>query len=293
MSLYVDLSLGEKQLFMVNEYVYSGKDFPLHFHPELELTYVFRSNGLRIVGDSIESYGKDDLVVVGSNIPHQWQKEDRFKRQSGDCEQIIVVHINESLLFDYVERSEELFELKPLLEDFSSSLCFDKKTAKRVKPLLKELVKQKGAKAFTLFVEILQILNEDSTRRRIVHQEFRIPSDFVGKQKILEIVEYMLKHYQKPIKASALAKKINLSPSAFSHYFKNRTAKTFKQYLLDIRLSHACTQLRQTDNTIAQICFDSGFNNLSNFNRAFKRSFELTPKAYRNQYHNPFTPSSL
>jgi AraC-like DNA-binding protein len=291
MSLYVDLTLGEKQLFMVNEYAYSGKDFPLHFHPELELTYVFRSSGLRIVGDSIESYTKDDLVVVGSNIPHQWQKDERFKIQNGDTEHIIVVHINESLLKEYVEGSQELSELKPLLEDISSSVRFDKKTAKKVKPLLKSLVHKSGIESFTCFFEILRALQEDTSRRQLVHQEFRIPTDLIGKQQILTIVKFMLNHYQKPIKASDLAKEINLSPSAFSHYFKKRTAKTFKQYLNDIRLGRACTQLRQTENSIVEICFDSGFNNLSNFNRSFKRKYKMTPKQYREHYKIYLFPS--
>lgn len=328
MSLFVNLPLREHRLCIAKEHIYSGKDFPFHYHPEIEITYVFRSHGLRIVGDSFESYEKDDLVAIGSNVPHQWKKDVSFKKQGGDQEHIIVVHIHAERLSTLVNTIRELQPLKSLLNEIRSGVIFSKKTALSVRPLLKKLVEEDGVTSFVTLLELLNALVNDKGRRMLANRMLKPtnsgrkgasnemrevpgsggtpdttqgnggmnprsesldrdpiwrPEDTADGKRIFGIVEHLLSHHHLQIRAADLAGEMNMSPSAFSHYFKKRTARTFRAYLNDIRLSHACKLLQQSEKPVAEICFECGFNTISNFNRVFKAAYRRSPREYRAQ----------
>ena len=282
MSRYVHVPLGEDQLFIANEHVYSGKDFPFHYHPEIELTCVFRSNGMRLVGDSFESYRKGDLVALGPNLPHQWQKNESFKGPRMFNDHIVVVHIHDGRLNAIIEGTRELWSLKPLMEEIRSGVVFGRETVSWVSPRMRQLVRQRGSmKGLITLFEILSFLSEDPKRRVLASPLFRWPEDSPGRERIFDVVEYLLKNYHREIRAGELAEQLNLSKSAFSHYFRKRTSKSFREYLTDIRLGNACKMLQESDKNVGEICFECGFGSISNFNKAFNRTYRTSPMQYR------------
>ena len=282
MSRYVHVPLGEDQLFIANEHVYSGKDFPFHYHPEIELTCVFRSNGMRLVGDSFESYRKGDLVALGSNLPHQWQKNESFKGPRMFNDHIVVVHIHDGRLKAIIEGTRELWSLKPLMEEIRSGVVFSRETVSWVSPRMQQLVQEGGSMSGVItLLEILRLLSKDSKRRVLASPLFRWPEDSPGRERIFDVVGYLLKNYHREIRAGELAEQLNLSKSAFSHYFRKRTSKSFREYLTDIRLGNACKMLQESDKNVGEICFECGFGSISNFNKAFNRTYRTSPMQYR------------
>lgn len=281
MSKYVNLPLGVDTLYIVNEHIYTGRDFPFHYHPEIELTCVLRSSGMRVVGDSIEPYTKGDLVAVGPNLPHQWQKNAMFKPQGTDHEHIIVVHLQEQRLREIIDGTRELHALKPLLEEIRLGVQFGWHTANYVATLMRKLVKLDGVKGVIQLLEILEVLHMDTHRRTLASPRFKRPDDTQGRERIFEVVEYLLANFHQEVRAADLAERMNMSPSAFSHYFRKRTSKPFRAYLNEIRLGNACKLLQETDKSIVEICYECGFGTVSNFNRAFKATYRIPPRHYR------------
>lgn len=284
MSLYVELPFEQYQFLKVQEYKYSGNDYPFHYHPEVELTCVLNSNGIRIVGDNIESYLPDDLVLIGPNLPHIWQKAERFKEADGDEEHIIVIHINSELLEIFAKSILEMENIRKLLNEAKNGLTFSYEIIKKIKPLLFKLLTSTESEKFALLFKILSVLSQDKERRKLSSFGYIEVEKEKDKHRITEIHNYLLNNFQKPINAGQVARKFGFSYSAFSHYFKKRTTISFKSYLNRIRLGHASKLLQETDIKIAVICYQCGFNNLSNFNRAFKNRYKCSPKIYRRKF---------
>lgn len=280
MSNFVHLPIQKNQLFQIEEYHYKGPDFPYHYHPEIEITYVCNSSGLRVIGDHIESYSQDDLIVVGPNIPHQWQKDVEFTSSGSKREHIFVIHINGDLLVQLTQTIAELSRLSNFVELARKGVKFDKRVAKGAKMMIQTLHEASGSNAFTKLIELLDYLQAAPYDVLLTPENSLLVQTKEG-AKIFKIISSMHEHYHTGITARELAKMYNMSLSSFSHYFKRKTAKTYSSYLTDIRIGHVCKRLRSTEDSIAEIAFECGFQNLSNFNRLFKNKMGRTPNSYR------------
>lgn len=280
MSNFVHVPIDKKQLFQIQEYQYKGPDFPYHFHPEIEITYVCNSSGLRIIGDHIESYGPDDLVVIGSNIPHQWQKDAQYGSKGSKYEHIYVIHINVELIEQLTHKLMELYRLRSFLESCQRVLKYDAKVALKAKEIIQKLHQASDTFAITGLLELLDFL-QNSPYKVLLNSEEPVRMQSESDAKIFKIISRIHEQYQKELSAQELAREFSMSVSSFSHYFKRKTAKTYSTYLTEIRLGHVCKRLRSTEDTIAEIAFDCGFQNLSNFNRLFKNTLGRTPNHYR------------
>ena len=285
MNIYREITpLKAPDVFVVLDSVCNGFDYPIHNHPEYELNLVAGMSGTRIVGDSTERYTDYDLVLLGPYLYHKWDGDEQLQ-QSGQPYRVITIQFAMDLFSGQFFQKERLFNIRALLKGASRGIKFHGKTFEEAMRLMIGLTEDKGFANILEFLQLLDLLSQSSDITYLASEGFSPQALRSDSNRIQVAYGYILKHFTDPgLKIGDVAAQVNMSPSAFSHFFTKIAFRSFTQFLIDIRVGHACKLLLDTDETINQICFKSGFNNLANFNRLFKKYRTCTPVEYRRRY---------
>ena len=260
-------------------------DFPVHFHEEFELNFIMNGKGVkRVIGDHQEVIEDIELVLVGSNLPHGWLTHEFNHANGTKVIEEVTVQFHKDLFDDNLLKRNQLYFIRELFDKSSKGISFPKETALKLAPRFQNLVNKTG---FESVLELLHILHELSITRNL-----RLLSDetFVDKKinynsrRIEAVFEYMRGHFDKEITLSEVAKIAGMTDVSFSRFIKKRTGKTFIDSLNEIRLGHSARMLIDTTETISEIAYKCGFNNLSYFNRLFKAKKNTTPKQFREEF---------
>lgn len=253
---------------------------PYHFHPELELTFIMKGIGKRYIGGRIDDYCAGDLVLLGENLPHCWKTEVSEGEEVNAIS--IVIHFNSVFLGRDFFAIPEMKRVAKLLKLSQNGLCFSIETAQEVGKLMESaLLEQNTIKRIGLFLNILDRLSIATDFTVLEQQNLYKNISVVAREKINTVTAYIVECFKQPITVEQAAALVHLSPPAFCKYFKRVTRKTFMETVIDYRIDFASQQLRDTDLSITQIAFDSGFSDLSNFYRIFKKRKKISPRAYR------------
>lgn len=266
----------DEDFFIVLNHPNAEFDYPVHYHSEYEINLVMGTDGQRIVGDSIEGFEEMDLAMVGPNIGHAW----RGDKVEGN--HVITIQFSEAFL-NMPIISKRLFRpIQQLLIDSKRGIKFSKAAQTKMKDEIIELTRMQG---FQTVLSFFSLLNEmaNSDRYSLVSTHYDVSGTLQNtkSRRIAKVCEYMEQHFRNTISLSDMASLVGMSDTAFSHFFKSKTNMTFIDYLNDMRIAHACQLLSETDKTISEVCYSSGFNNISNFIRTFKKRKQMTPNAYR------------
>lgn len=257
---------------------------PWHYHPEHEIVFIKKSVGKKYVGSNISDFGPGDLCMIGSLLPHFYKNTSAYYEEGSGLEaSSYVIHFREDCFGENFWELPEMMSVQKLLLRSKKGLQFGKKVALQAKPLLTELFSKSDMPKVVAFLKVIHLLSstDDYTYLNENSIELRNESD---SDRIKKVYEHVMQHFKEDICLKDAAQLASMSESAFSRYFKKRTRLTFSSFLTGVRLDYACRRLRETDKSIAEIAFESGFNNLSNFNRQFKLSKRMTPFAYKNTY---------
>lgn len=263
----------------------SAFDFPLHYHEEYELNFIQHAKGAkRIVGDHIEEIGNIELVLVGPNLQHAWFTHHCKSRKIHE----ITIQFHKDLFNEDFLKRNQLSFIRSMFDKSLRGILFSEETIRRIAPRIQQL---DSKHAFDSVLELMSILHDLSTSRnmRILSDASfnnNIGQSFPNSRRIEKAMEYMNMNFNKPIKLGEVAKLVNMSEAAFSRFFKTRTGANFVDCINEIRLGNATRMLIDTTNTVAEIAYECGFNNISNFNRIFKRKKGITPKEFRSNYNN-------
>lgn len=253
--------------------------FPLHQHTELEIVYVLKSFGERYIGDSIHSFKKGDLVLVGSRLPHSWKNDEIFYNNPKYTVEAIVIQFPANII-DSFTAFPEMAHLSKLLESASRGISFGKQTVLANHELLVSLPHYSG---FDRMMHLMRLLNNLSTSTDF---EFLASITYQNLEnstyaRMSSTLDFISNNFKEQLSLEDIASNLNMSKSAFCNYFKRKTGKTAISYLNELRITYACKQLIQTDNHILEIAYDSGFGNISTFNKTFKSVIGKTPREYR------------
>lgn len=275
--------LTQNDCFTIFSRVKKEFTFPLHYHEELELNLIVNAKGARrIVGDHIDSIDDLELVLVGPNVYHAW-----FTHQCQSQEiREVTIQWHKDLFEDKLLRRNQLSFIRSMIERSQKGILFSKETITRLSPRILSLNQKSG---FDSVLELLSILHDLSTSRNMrtlsdgsfTNQHFTYNS-----RRIEKAFEYMNNNYDKPISLSEVAKLVSMTEVSFSRFIKKRTGNTFIDSLNEIRLGHASRLLIDTTHSIAEISYHCGFNNISNFNRIFKKKKTCTPKEFRENFNS-------
>jgi AraC-like DNA-binding protein len=255
-------------------------EYPWHYHPEYELTYILTHQGVRYVGNSIENFRDDDLVLVGPNLPHCWINSEEDQAASN----AIVIYVKKEFVECGWMKADEFSAISKLLELSQKGIRFEKSVALKLKKQFFQLL---TAPPFEKLLFLLQILHELSRTKKfhtLCDHGFSYDLNNSNNERINIIYKYIQAHYQQKITLADIAAQIHMSEEYFSRYFSKVMKKTFFEYLNEYKINRACKLLIETEKQINEICYEAGFESIPFFYRQFKRFKECQPKVYRSKY---------
>ncbi|PWE00592.1 AraC family transcriptional regulator [Marinilabilia rubra] len=274
-TLYQRLPLRGGYSFIARTYRTPLFETPWHQHDEFELVLCNGSSGTAFIGNYIGPYHEGEVYLLGNNLPH-WFK----KRNDSMTGKAIVVQFNKDLFGDQLNKLPELKTIKTLLNLSNSGIQLRSTLNTNIRKKLKKIEHQAP---FERYLTLLSCLYDISTSHQY-NQLSNVYYDAIPKEefkRIRKVFEYSYNHFKDNITLQQMADLTNQSVSNFCKYFKQNTKKTYIDFLNDIRLNYACTKLRTSEDSITQICYDSGFRNWSNFSVQFKKRYNASPSEYR------------
>jgi len=254
--------------------------FPWHYHPEFELAYIPKSQGIRYVGNNIENFTENDLVLLGSNLPHCWiNTSDDFVPLGA-----VVIYFNKDWVMGLCSGQFEALNL--LFEKSNQGIKFGKTATLRFKSRLYDLF---DANPFEKYIIILQILNDLSCTnefRLLSQMGFVYELNYTNNERINAVYQYVRQNYHRKILLADVAAHVSMSEEYFSRFFSKSLKKSFITFLNEYRINRACKLLIHTDKQVSDICYSSGFESIPFFYRQFKKIMNSPPQAYRMQYQS-------
>lgn len=275
--------LSDKDCFYIVDRRKKEFTYPLHSHAEFELNYIENASGVRrIVGDSVEIIGNYDLTLItGEQLEHVWEQH----HCKSDNIREITIQFSSDLFFGNLIHKNQFNSIRKMLDNARNGLNFPMESIMKVYKMLVTLSTEKeGFFAVIHFLSILYELSLSDNYRTLSSSSFARSEDSTDSRRVVKIYEYINSHYHEPIHLDELADLVGMTPVALSRFFKLRTGKTVTDYIITIRLGQATRHLVDTTNSITEICYQCGFNNLSNFNRIFRKKKGCTPKEFRENF---------
>ncbi len=278
-------TIPDSHIFVIRDLREKHFDPIWHSHSEFQLFVVLEGTGTRFIGDSIKRFHPGELILTGPHLPHLWRSDESyFEKNSTLITRGIVVYLNEHFLGEHLLEKEEMVIIKKLFHKSMTGLDFygDKKT--QVISMLNELSQTSGLESVILLLKILQLLAESKQYHFISHTVYEDPFKQSETDRINIVYDYVMKNFRKKIALEEIAGLVHMTPTSFSRYFTMKNNKTFSGFISEIRIKHACKLLTETENPVSDVCYECGFNTLSNFNKQFKEVMFKIPSAYRKEF---------
>jgi len=282
---YIKVPDSPQSAFLVRDMVVPYFSNPYHFHPELELTYIIQGTGTRYIGDSIEPFAEQDLVLVGPNLPHLWKNDKIYYEDDPDLKaRAIVIQFREDLLGKEIWELYEMRKVKLMLLKSRQGLKILHESKKEIAELMKEMTGQTGAWQLISLLSLLHKIAESRDLKTLTTETFSASLVEMGAERIHAVFAYIFENFSEEITLHEIAEVANLSPTAFCRYFKSHTNRTFSLFLIETRIRHACKLMLKEDLNLSDVAFKSGFNNPSYFTKQFKKLMGVTPFEYRKKF---------
>jgi len=277
---FMKVDIPEEKSFSVQKQQYDTSSV-IHMHKNYELNFVISGSGKRIVGNNISSFERNDLVLIGSNLLHHREFSEPDSNNPPEC---LILYISESLINRDLVQIKELEAIHDLFNRAISGVAFKVEGIKQIEQQMLQLAEMQGSDGFIALLKLLKSLTEIKEQEILtLAPEFPV-SHYKDLDQIKIIYDYVLHNIQETITLDTVSGLLNMAPGSFCRFFKKRTGKSFLQYVKDIRISIASQMLSNTEKPIAQICYESGYNNLANFNFYFKSIMKMTPSEYRKNF---------
>ena len=256
-----------------------------HYHSEVELIHIKKGEGTQFIGDSIKRFKSGDVVLVGSNLPHYWRFDDVYYEENTKAiADVRVAHFNENFWGNQFLELPENLNLKTVLEKARRGLQITGKTKQKVAELLEQLQEADGPQRIILLIEALTAVANAKQPVPLSSMGFKPDLVDAEKDRINAIYEYSIRNFKRKIQLEEIADVANISPNSFCRYFKSRTRKTYSQFLIELRVGHACKLLIENNHCLKRLCYESGFNNFTSFHKYFKLITGKSPLVYQREF---------
>jgi AraC-like DNA-binding protein len=269
------LPLSEHSSFVADVFRTPCFETPWHCHEEYELVLILEGRGKRFVGNHVSDYQEGELDFLGSNLPHWYRKEDA--RATGAS---LVIHFREAFLGQGFRSIPEMARIGLLFQKARMGLHLKGPLRERVSEKMHALLELQGMERLVCLLTILTLL-ADATEYDLLSSPELGALNVKDSDRINKVFDYVMEHFKEDIRIGQVADIASLSASGFSRYFKNRTKKNFSHFVNEIRIGYACKRLMEGDLSVSQVCFESGFNNLTHFNKQFKEIVKSTPYQFQ------------
>ncbi len=264
--------------FIIKEFTVKDFDAPFHFHPAFELTFIEKGEGLRYVGTQVNHFFEGDLVFLGANLPHCWINR--------EMEEVSAVLIQ----FEADFLGKELMQLPEMkkVQEFLTKASSGFEIVGAIKPIIaekmKRMVAQSPIEKIASLLRILEILSIADGLVGIDYSFFQHHYNHAETARFQKVFSFMIEHFRENISLEQMAQVAGLTPTSFCRYFKNITQQTFMEVLIEYRIQYACQLLEKSDCPIVQVAYESGFGDVSYFNKVFRRYKSCPPLTYRKSH---------
>lgn len=259
----------------------SGFGTVWHYHPELELHYLIKGKGVRFIGDNISNFSDGELILLGENLPHTWRVEEGASKTAAE---VIIIHFLPNCLGGDLLLLPEAYQIPKLYDRAKRGLLISGEAKEKIIPLMHAAVNAENLERLIALLSILKILAETSDIETIASAYAFYKSNDTETLRLNKVYSYTLANYRNAITLQDVASIAHLGITSFCRYFKLMTKKTYNDFLIEIRISQACRLLIEDRIATEVICFECGFNNVSNFYRHFKKVTGMTPLEYKRKY---------
>jgi AraC-like DNA-binding protein len=253
-----------------------------HYHTEIELILIKQSGGTRIVGNSVEIFGDNDLVLIGRNTPHAFLHDEKFNAKNANP-QAMVIQFNENFLGSDFLKVPELKDVYDMLIKSRQGLSITAAGKEKIIPLIERIFTASSFDAILLLLEVLKRLSIPDAHRVLVSNKFNSYQSTINDQRFNSILDYTYENYDEHIRINDVAKIANLTKESFCRYFKMQVNKTYVEFLTEYRITRACQMIRDGEKSIKEIGYSCGFDSLSNFYYQFKKITKLSPLEFSRQ----------
>jgi AraC-like DNA-binding protein len=260
-------------------------DYPFHYHPECEIIYVEKSYGVRLMGNHIGNFSDGDLMFISPNLPHVWRNDKAFYCDRKDLYvDVYVIQFRENVFSSGFFDLPEFSHIKKLFTQGQQGVKIVGKNHKKISELVKKVYNSLGIERISNFLLTLDAIASTDDLVLLSGLGYANTVNNTDAERITKVVNYLMENFTSDINIDQIANLVNLNKSSFCRYFKNRINKTCTQFLNEIRIAHACKMLVNSNKPILNISYDTGYNNISHFNRQFKLITGRTAGEYRKNY---------
>lgn len=268
--------------------IFDEKHFisPWHFHPEVEIILITAGYGTRFVGDSIKNFYPGDLCIIGKNTPHVFLSDHDFHMPDNQqsCK-ALCIHFSEEFWGPGFYELPEMIRIRELLSLSARGIRIIKKTRSKLERMILNFPEKEGVARISHLLAILECMTEGEdfvVLSSSGYQNIKLNLEDVDRME--KLYEFVFRNFNRKITVKEAADNMSISPNSFCKYFKSRTNKVFSDFVSEVRIGNACKLLIENKLSITQVCYESGFNNISNFYRQFKMIKQLTPSEYQKKY---------
>lgn len=261
---------------------------PWHFHEELELTFIIKSEGTKFIGDHISEFKPGEIILLGSRLPHYWRNNSTYYQSSENSgAEAIIIRFNRDFAGNEFLKIPPMKPVLDLIQSATRGIFINGQTNISLQKKMVDFLTMNESQKIVGLTDILLTIAAQKQYSFLCSIGYAHQYKSNDIEKIDAVYDYVLDNYMNDLSVKDIAARCNMNTAAFCRYFKKKTGKTFKDFMNDIRLGNAARLLLKGDLNISEIAFASGFNNPSYFNRLFKRKTSLTPKHYQMKYINP------
>ena len=293
--MYEQVGLTSGSPIKVKRCDYNYFKYPWHFHDEYEIVYIIKSTGTRFTGNNIEPFSDGDLVFFGSLLPHMYRNDDAYYQNNPDLRvHAITIQFSKDFFNHAILNYPEFVKIKELLHMSRYGISFDTTPNAPIRQHIEQLPQKKGLDRLLSCIHILSMMSRTTHKRRLNDDSIYLKLPAYGESRIYKVLGKLNREYTREIGLDEIAQTAGMNTSAFCRYFKEKTGKSAFQYISELRIGYACKLLLTGELSVTQICYECGYNNISNFNRQFKRITRFTPSEYIEEFkRNPNSPLSI
>jgi len=281
---YEQRNLKEDESFSIGIFQDNLEKSTWHYHNNYEISFITEGSGKRIVADSIEDFQPGDLVFLGGNIPHVWIAEKEQGAISERTLEMVFLQFSANLLVPQMLALPEFRNVKRAVESAERGIQIVGETLNEVSAIMLQLPYLNSFERMNNFLRMMDIIGKSESNISLASEEFMRKRFTTGNRRIKLLHDYLMRHYREEVNLEKLASMVNMAEGSLCRFFKMNVGSSIFEYLNKIKVEFACQLLMDPDIGIFDVCLDSGFNNLSHFNKQFRKHTGVTPTEYRKRF---------
>ena len=276
--------IAPERIFFIREINSPHFSSEFHFHEECQLAYIIKGAGKRVIGDSIAHFDENELIFIGSDVPHVWYNTDKKSIGKGKANSVsLSLFISAKRVLEDLAEFGNTQKLASLFQKAQRGMFITGKTKLKLIGLLQKAAKENSIQQVITLLTIIQLLSTTKDYELLASSNYTNNFQYSENGRMNEVYGFLMKNFTKEISLTEVASIAAMNANAFCRFFKSRTQKSLMQFVNEIRIGHACKLLNDKNLSITNIAYECGYNNVSNFNRFFKLIKKESPRDYRKE----------